>query len=935
MLDPSQARPELRAEIERIQRDSHNRRSDALYADCVLALQRAAALHDDAGFVLLAKPFALIVDQRGHPDEGVGLLFEALERARGARWFDEQAELLVLIGRVDYARAEYLAALELWTEALEVAQRAGDLVSWGWAKLGIGQICDALGSPALAVAVFDELRLAVEAATEPQGRTRRLDKLRLYTHLNLGVNHWRMQQVDAAWTHYQRGLDLARALDIRDEQGEALMRMAEVAHARGRADEALGLLDRAGAIGEACAFHWLLAHVSHLRARLLAERGDHGAALAEIEQALAHARRAGSPHVEARVLQAQSALAEAAGQAALALAALQRAVALNGQIDQHSKSRTLQDIEDLAGIRVSPDRKLLVLSSHPAFDGGDWPRAAQLLCDEGRAALNVDRVVLWAADASGLHPRQASGGAVPAQAIPPAMAPELIERLMAGESVLAHNARHHQDTWPLQGPYLGPHDVQALLAYPVLVGGETVGVFFFEQIGRRHHWSRDAAVLANQLVTIAGRCLAQITRRSDQERIRSLNEELRQANLDLERRIEDRTGELRATLQALEQSRAEAERNARVKGEFLAHMSHEIRTPLNGVLGLAQTGLWQGQQTPEQSRETLAAILESGQLLLGIINDILDFSKLDAGMVRIEAVPVDLPHVAQHSADIVADRARQKGIALVVDLAPGLTRWCRGDPLRLGQILMNLLSNAVKFTEAGQVTLRVRAAGGRLHLAVQDTGIGIAPDQLAQIFQAFAQADSSTTREFGGTGLGLTITRRLVELMGGEIAVESAPGLGSLFTVTLPHEPLDEALQGPGVAGPPLAATALAGCAVLVAEDNEVNQMVVQRLLAMAGVQVTLVGNGREAVDAVRAAPAAFDAVLMDIQMPEMDGYEAARRLRGLAPGLPVIGLTAHALAEDRALCEAAGMADHVAKPIVAERLLAALLQHARRRSPA
>ena len=389
--------------------------------------------------------------------------------------------------------------------------------------------------------------------------------------------------------------------------------------------------------------------------------------------------------------------------------------------------------------------------------------------------------------------------------------------------------------------------------------------------------------------------------------------------------------ERRALEDAREQARQAAERLARVKSEFLANMSHEIRTPLNGMLGFARIGY--RDSTDLRLRNAFAHILDSSKLLLGVVNDILDFSKIEAGKLQIEAVPVDLPALLEAITATFEDRAESRGLALRLERAPDLPASCLTDPLRLGQILTNLLSNGLKFTEKGEVSLYAGLDGDALLFRIADTGIGISEAQLAQLFNAFEQADSSTTRRFGGTGLGLAITRRIVELLGGTIGATSVEGRGSVFEVRLPYIPAAR----PALPVQPAANSApqperLAGITVLAAEDNEVNQMVLEDMLLSEGAMLTMVSNGREAVEAVaRHGADAFQVVLMDIQMPEMDGYVATHKIREIAPGLPVIGQTAHAMAEERAKCLEAGMVAHIAKPIDLDILVKTILNHASR----
>ncbi len=377
---------------------------------------------------------------------------------------------------------------------------------------------------------------------------------------------------------------------------------------------------------------------------------------------------------------------------------------------------------------------------------------------------------------------------------------------------------------------------------------------------------------------------------------------------------------------AREAALLEAERLARVKSEFLANMSHEIRTPLNGVLGMAQLGF--RASAGRQTQRHFGRIVESGRLLLGIINDILDFSKIEAGKMNIEHVPFQPGRMLYRLGELLGEKARGQGLELRLDKAPDLPEFCLGDPLRTEQVLMNLLSNALKFTEQGHVVLWAGTHGERLVFRVSDTGIGMSLNQVTRIFSPFEQADGSTTRKFGGTGLGLTISRRLAELMHGHIRVESEVGVGSVFELSLPLE-VSAAREAYTAAALPTADQTLAGLRVLAAEDNEINQLVLEDMLTGEGASVVMVGNGQEAVDCVRRdGPSAFDIVLMDIQMPVMDGLEATRLILQLAPGLPIVGQTAHAMAEEKARCFAVGMVDHLAKPLEIDELVAVVLKH-------
>ena len=373
---------------------------------------------------------------------------------------------------------------------------------------------------------------------------------------------------------------------------------------------------------------------------------------------------------------------------------------------------------------------------------------------------------------------------------------------------------------------------------------------------------------------------------------------------------------LRAALDDALHAREEALAASRVKSQFLANTSHEIRTPMNGILGAAVL-LGESPLAPEQ-REYVEVLQQSAQGLLGVIDDVLDLSKIEAGRLDLEAVPLSLADVVEAARAPIAPQAARKGISLTVSVAPGLALWRRGDPTRLRQVLLNLLGNAVKFTEAGAVTLRVEAGDGAdaVRFTVDDTGIGISPERVAGVFEAFTQADGSTTRRYGGTGLGLTISRELVARMGGALTVTSAVGVGSSFAFTASLPPC-EAPTGRVVR---LSAAPARRLSLLLAEDNAVNVRIMTRVLEGLGHGVTHAANGALAL--ARLGPGhGFDAVLMDVQMPELDGLEATRRLRADEaregrPRVPVIALTAHAMKGDDETCRAAGMDSYLSKPI-------------------
>ena len=380
-----------------------------------------------------------------------------------------------------------------------------------------------------------------------------------------------------------------------------------------------------------------------------------------------------------------------------------------------------------------------------------------------------------------------------------------------------------------------------------------------------------------------------------------------------------------ALTSALEKAHAATE----AKSSFLANMSHEIRTPLNAVIGLARMG---GRDYRNQGAgELFEKIRGSGNHLLAVVNDILDFSKIEAGKFNIETLPFALKGAINNVVNFVSLGAEEKSLALVANTPADLPEWVAGDELRVTQILTNLLSNAVKFTKRGFVTLRTKRQGETLEFAVEDSGTGMTEAQLKHLFQPFEQADASITRSHGGTGLGLAISRKLARLMGGDITVRSTPGQGSCFTLILPLPATDS----PAGNQPEIAATAegelrLLGYSILAADDVELNRLILEDLVIHEGASITLAADGQQALNIINEAGAnRFDVVLMDVQMPVMDGLEATRQIARIAPALPVIGLTAHAMAEEKARCLAAGMVDHVVKPVDVDLLVTAIRRHA------
>ncbi|HET6621487.1 MAG TPA: ATP-binding protein [Dongiaceae bacterium] len=434
----------------------------------------------------------------------------------------------------------------------------------------------------------------------------------------------------------------------------------------------------------------------------------------------------------------------------------------------------------------------------------------------------------------------------------------------------------------------------------------------FEMVQRfRHKLGHDVHILTRgiKMKDEGGRVTRVVGVHTDVTELLNAQEELRH-----------QAASLAVLARDLEEQRRTADAASTAKSQFLATMSHEIRTPMNGIIGMLSLML-DSKLNADQKRWASTA-LDSSETLLTIINDILDLSKLDAGKTETELLDFDVAGLIEGVAALLKVRANAKGIVLRTDISLGVPKWLRSDPTRLRQVLFNLIGNAVKFTQRGEVVVSAnavmtRADGCDLRIDVADTGIGIDRDQMTSLFEPFRQGDSGMARRFGGTGLGLAIVKRLVKLLGGSVAVQSDVAVGSTFTVMLPC----------GVAASPLGRSvapvrgrnsgAEPRAAILVAEDNDINRELVIQMLARLGHHATTASNGREALTAAQAR--AFDLILMDIQMPEMDGLSAAAAIRALPGehgGSPIVAVTANAMVGDRERYLEAGFDDYLAKPL-------------------
>jgi signal transduction histidine kinase/CheY-like chemotaxis protein len=582
---------------------------------------------------------------------------------------------------------------------------------------------------------------------------------------------------------------------------------------------------------------------------------------------------------------------------------------LSQTLQSNLEKRVAERTEELEAARrrlKSQERALVDLARVASLPSDNLESELRHLTAGSAQTLAVERVSLWLFNAQRtalvcqdlyeLTGGQHSAGAT----LETASFPKYFAGIPGSDVIAVADAQVDPQTCELTDSYLKPLSITSKMDIPIRLRGEMMGVLCHEHTGPRRNWEADEESFA---LAVAGLAALAIV---GHERWQALRE--------------------------LEKARAAAEGATRAKSRFLANVSHEIRTPLNAIIGMSE--LLQRTPLHDPQREYVSTIHTASETLLALVNETLDFSKIEAGKLDLETTTFDLQKCLEQALDLVASKAKAKGLELRCTLDSGVPRRIVADPTRLRQILVNLLDNAVKFTACGHVSVAAEwqagidvDAMGELHFSVSDTGIGIPADRLSTIFGAFLQVDTATTRRYGGTGLGLAIVERLCELMGGSVSVESEEGRGSTFRVriraALAVEAAAPAEISPSSRPPALAPAAASSLRILVAEDNPVNQLVAVRMLESLGYTSPLVAaDGEEALEVLRREPC--DLVLMDLHMPRMDGIEASLRIRDMfaeGAGPTIIALTADAIEESRTACRDAGIAGFLTKPFRREEL--------------
>lgn len=781
---------QLQAAVKQIHEQTHSRKADA-YLLCEQTLNLAREIHDDAAFIAVAIDYSLVIDQQGYPDRSINILYEALQLAQSYHLFKEEGQLLIVIGRSVYTRAEYSLAIQAWAHALEISELAHDNATWVWAKFGVGQVYDAMEDHATAVSVL----------TEAKARALMLGDKGLLMHvvLNLGVNLYRMHQYEQALNNYQAALSYASELHFDDEIGELHFRMAEVSFAENHIDTALNQLNQAQEICDKTNHIWALANIHMTRGIIYAQQKRLEEAHLELELAIADAIKSGAKHILMRIYLAQSSIAEQEGDAHTCLSAYKRADEIRSQIYPGDKKQQIAALEEIAGISESPGRILLELANSAQLDNANLNELSQLICASAIRILKVDQASFWGTqdDAFVKLCRTPAFAHEKADTITKEQYPLFVNNIQSGDLIIAHSVRHHQITWPLYTDFFFPHKIFSALIIPIRVGNESRGFLCFEHCNQQHNWASNEIQYGSQLALITARAIGNIELSHFINEIAELNAKLVHSNEILEQRVAERTKELASAMDHLVQSEKLAS-----LGNLVAGFAHELNTPLGNTLTASSTLLEKNNELLEQ--------IKDGKLKKSLLDLYLNESTMTAQLIERNARRASnlISNLKQVAVDTASSKIRRFNLHQIVDetlttLSPSLKHKnvkiensipdeliLESYPGSLEQIITNLVNNAVIHAFANRSDAQIRISASEINssttqITVSDNGCGMNETIKSKAFDPFF----TTKFGQGGSGLGLYLAYSLViGTLGGQLQLESTEGIGSTFIITIPNQ---------------------------------------------------------------------------------------------------------------------------------------------------
>ncbi|QLG89114.1 GAF domain-containing protein [Chitinibacter bivalviorum] len=788
LLQPFSSTPQFAKLIAQIELRLHNEREQA-QQQLEALLRTSRAEHDAVGVIAAIE----MLSQISYGNARIDLQYEALQMAQSHHLFDAEARLLQLIGKAYYASAQYREAIQSWARCLEVAELSQQYVTWVKAKVGLGQIYDALGDHHSAVKLHREAIARCEHLNDRW--------LLLQAHINLGVNLHKLRRSDEALDSFNFALDTARELKHADDEAEALMRLGEVHLSRQAFARAMTALDAAGVIAERTGYRWAWAQTLLLRAECLLKMARTNEALQLANQGLIVAEQAGAAHVRMRLLYLLSEICEQIGDLGTALQMQRQGQALDRKINQSTQLAPLEQVAKVAGLLQNSDQILLDLSSDPALEQGDIATLSYQLCLTACKVLNLAQASFWLWNDESLDCQVRTNALGELLKPGPRVAGEafasLFDNLKSGEMIIAHSAGQHLYTWRWSEYALQAQDIQAILLVPVRLNEEFIAVLAFEHLGQQRNWLRDEIQHAHQLGLLAVRAMAQHRQNLDQQQIARLNTQLIEQNDQLETRVQERTRALSQASQKLIQ----AEKLAAL-GHLVAGFAHELNTPLGSILTAATTF---SDNSREMNQQLQLGALKKSQVEQYIVEGLQIADLIERNAQRSSDLIRDLRQLSNERstqapesivlATLLGEQvARLDGILrarhITVELAIARDVFLMSFRPELELIFQQLLQNSLLhgFTGAAGGVIQIHAQAlhdGRLQIRYQDNGAGVSHELQKKIFEPFY------TTQFGQgrSGLGLYQVYSIVHgKLGGEISLRSEVGQGLEITLTLPFE---------------------------------------------------------------------------------------------------------------------------------------------------